>query len=75
MERSFFFFFFIKDHSYSHLPSDLKRSALYATHLIHTQCSPNFINIAIYAIQWAHVLNVFFRSNLKFICSITSRVN
>ena len=58
------FLFFIKDHGYSHLPSDPKRSALYVAHLIHRQCSPNFINIAIYAMQWAHVLkNVFSRSN------------
>ena len=58
-----FLFFLIKDHGYSHLPPDPKRSALYVIHLIHTQCSPNVISIAIYAIQWAHVLNVFSRSN------------
>ena len=58
-----FLLFFIKDHGYSHLTSDPKRSALYVTHLIHKQCSPNCIEIASYAIQWAHVLNVFSRSN------------
>jgi len=50
---------FIKEHGYNNVPADPLHIALYITHLIDRQCSPNVINNDIYAIKWAHVLNGF----------------
>jgi hypothetical protein len=42
------FLFFIKDHGYSHLPSDPKRSALYVAHLFNNHMTFN----RVFLINW-----------------------